>query len=87
MIILSWFLIGLAAGYLIGFLRAGSGLGIVADMAIGVSGAILGGFIVSWWVDTPHLVTGINLENLFGALSGSIVTVILVGTLPGSPEE
>lgn len=87
MIILSWLLIGLVAGFLTGFLRAGSGLGIVADMAIGVSGAILGGFIVSWWVATPHIVTGINLENLFGALSGGIVTVILVGALPGRRSE
>lgn len=87
MIVLSWLIIGLVAGCLTGFLRAGSGLGTVADIAIGVSGAILGGFIVSWLVETPHVVKGINLDNLFGALSGGIVTVILVGALPGHSEE
>jgi uncharacterized membrane protein YeaQ/YmgE (transglycosylase-associated protein family) len=87
MIVLSWLIIGLVAGCLAGFLRAGSGLGIVADIAIGVSGAVLGGFIVSWLVDTPHVVKGINLENLFGALSGGVVTVILVGALPERSEE
>lgn len=87
MIVLSWLIIGLVAGCLTGFLRGGSGLGTIADIAIGISGAILGGFIVSWLIDTPHIVKGINLENLFGALSGGIVTVVLVGALPGRSEE
>jgi uncharacterized membrane protein YeaQ/YmgE (transglycosylase-associated protein family) len=87
MTVLSWLIIGLIAGWLTGLLRGGSGLGSVGDIAIGISGAILGGFIVSWLVDTPHVVKGLDMDNLFGALSGGIVTVILVGTLPGRSEE
>ena len=87
MTVLSWLIIGLIAGWLTGLLRGGSGLGIVGDIAVGISGAILGGFIVSWLVETSHVVKGLDMDNLFGALSGGIVTVILVGALPGRSEE
>lgn len=87
MIILSWFIIGLVAGWLASFVRLGSGLGFVADMSIGISGAILGGFMVSYLIDDPHFVGDIHLENLFGALGGSILAVILVGAVPECSEE
>ena len=87
MTVLSWLIIGLIAGWLTGLLRGGSGLGSVGDIAIGISGAILGGFIVSWLVDIPHLVKGLDMDNLFGALAGGILTVILVGALPERSEE
>lgn len=87
MIVLSWLIIGLIAGFLTGFLRGGSGLGPAVDIAIGMSGAVLGGFLISWVVDTPHLMKGINLDNLFGSLAGSILTVMFVGALPGRSEE
>lgn len=87
MIILSWLIIGLVAGWLTGFLRGGTGFGTIGDIGIGISGAILGGFMVSFLIDTPHLVAGINLDNIFGALSSSILAVMLVGALPGRSEE
>jgi uncharacterized membrane protein YeaQ/YmgE (transglycosylase-associated protein family) len=87
MIILSWLIIGLVAGWLISFLRVGSGLGLVADMSIGISGAILGGFMVSYLIDDPHFVGDIHLENFFGALSVAILAVILVGAVPECSEE
>ena len=41
-----WFiLIGLAAGWLAGQLMKGGGFGAVGDIAVGVIGALLGGFL------------------------------------------
>ena len=87
MIILSWLIIGLVAGWLTGSLGADSGLGLVGDIVIGISGAILGGFIALFLINPPHLVEGLNMDNLFGALSGSILAVMLIGALPGCSKE
>ena len=87
MIIVSWLIIGLVAGWLTGSLGGGSGLGLAADIIIGISGAILGGFIALFLIHPPHLVEGLNMDNLFGALSGSILAVMLIGALPGHSKE
>ena len=87
MIILSWLIIGLAAGLLIGSLGGGAGLGLLGDIIIGISGAILGGFMVLFLIDPPHFVEGLNMDNLFGALSGGILAVMLIGALPGQSKE
>lgn len=87
MIILSWFIIGLTAGCLARVLRMDSGLGLARDIGLSVSGAILGGFMVSLFIETPHFVGHINLENLFGSLSAAILAVMFVGVLPEFSEE
>ena len=46
MLDLAWFLlIGLAAGWLAGNLTKGKGFGLFGNLAIGVIGALIGGFI------------------------------------------
>jgi uncharacterized membrane protein YeaQ/YmgE (transglycosylase-associated protein family) len=41
-----WFiLIGLVAGWLAGMLVKGGGFGVIGDIAVGVVGAVLGGFL------------------------------------------
>jgi uncharacterized membrane protein YeaQ/YmgE (transglycosylase-associated protein family) len=87
MIIISWLIIGLAAGILIGSLGGGTGFGLLGDIIIGISGAILGGFMVLFLIDPPHLVEGLNMDNLFGALSGGILAVMLIGALPEPSKE
>lgn len=70
---LLWFvLIGLAAGWLAGQLVKGDGFGILADLVVGMIGAILGGFLlptigVSGW--------GGLLDSLIVATFGAVVLV------------
>jgi uncharacterized membrane protein YeaQ/YmgE (transglycosylase-associated protein family) len=73
---LLWFvLIGLVAGWLVGQLSKGEGLGILADLVIGMVGAILGGFLlptigVSGW-------SGL-LDSLIVATFGAVVFVFAI---------
>jgi len=62
-----WFiLIGLAAGWLAGQLVKGGGFGLVGDIAVGVIGALLGGFLFS----TFGVSTG-------GGLLGSLIVATI----------
>lgn len=45
--ILAWLVVGLIAGAIAGRLVAGRGFGCLADIAVGVIGAFVGGFVVS----------------------------------------
>ena len=73
---LLWFvLIGLVAGWLVGQLSKGEGLGILADLVIGMVGAILGGHLlptldVSIW--------GGLLDGLIAAAFGAIILVFAI---------
>lgn len=61
-----WIIIGLIAGWLAGKIMKGSGYGAVADILLGMVGAVVGGWIV----------------HLFGFYSsGGLIPSILVATL------
>ncbi|HEY4718427.1 MAG TPA: GlsB/YeaQ/YmgE family stress response membrane protein, partial [Anaerolineales bacterium] len=47
--ILSWIVVGLIAGWLAGMVMKGSGFGLLGNIIIGIAGAILGGFIASYF--------------------------------------
>ena len=73
---LLWFvLIGLAAGWLAGKLVKGDGYGVLADLVVGMIGAIIGGFLlptigVSAW-------SGL-LDSLIVATFGAVVFVFAI---------
>lgn len=48
--LLAWLVVGLLAGAIAGRLVAGRGFGCLADIAVGVVGAFVGGFLVSIFV-------------------------------------
>ena len=43
--IVAWILIGLAAGWLAGQIMKGSGYGLIGDLALGLVGAVVGGWL------------------------------------------
>lgn len=45
--LLYWLVVGLIAGWLAGVVMKGGGYGIVADIVLGILGAVLGGWIFS----------------------------------------
>jgi len=66
-----WFiLIGLVAGWLAGQLMKGGGYGVIGDIVVGVLGALLGGFLFSFF--------GVSLG---GGLLGSIVVATIGAVL------
>lgn len=73
-----WFLlIGLVAGWLAGIVLKGRGFGLVANLVIGVLGAVLGGFLFG--------LIGVQSYSLLGSLVmatvGAVVLLLIVGML------
>ncbi len=75
---LAWIVIGGVAGWLAGKVVKGRGLGLVADVVIGVIGAVLGGWLLG--------VLGFNsdgglLPTLITAFVGAVVLLVLLGQM------
>ncbi len=74
--VVGYIIIGGLAGWLGSKVIKGSGSGILMDIAIGVVGALIGGFILSFFVDTAG---GGLIFTFFTALLGSVTLLWLVG--------
>lgn len=71
--ILSWIILGAVAGFLGSKIFEGSGKGFLMNTALGIVGAIVGGFLTSaifgWGV------SGFNLPSIISAVVGSLVVL------------
>lgn len=83
--ILAWVIAGLLAGWLAGLLVRGRGFGCIGDIAIGLLGAFVGAFLLSF---VPITITGISgfVETLVVAFLGALALVAL-GRLIGGPRR
>ncbi|MCZ7602548.1 MAG: GlsB/YeaQ/YmgE family stress response membrane protein [Melioribacteraceae bacterium] len=74
-----WILSGILAGWLTGKIMKGSGYGILGDLAIGLLGAVVGGFLAS--------VFGLQATSWIGqivvAVAGGVVLVWVVRKIKG----
>ena len=68
--LIMFLLIGLAAGWLAGLIRRGSGFGILGNLIVGVIGALLGGFVFR--------LAGIAAYGLIGKLILSTAGALLL---------
>lgn len=67
---LLWYLIvGLVTGWLSGVLVQGHGMGIVRDIAVGIVGAVIGGFLAQE--------LGITIGGIFSALAMAVLGAVL----------
>ena len=73
--ILSWLLLGLVAGFIGSKLVNKSGEGLIIDIVLGVIGAVVGGFIFSFFGHSG--VTGLNLYSLLVAVIGAVVVLLI----------
>lgn len=73
MSILAWVLLGLIAGFIASKIINKSGQGILLDIALGIIGAIVGGFLFTAVGATG--VTGFNLYSMFVSVVGAIVVL------------
>jgi uncharacterized membrane protein YeaQ/YmgE (transglycosylase-associated protein family) len=79
--ILVWIVVGGGAGVLAGFLVKGTGLGILADIVVGILGALLGGFLMSLIGHAGF--TGFNLWSLVVSFIGAVILLALVRVVGG----
>ena len=73
--VIGYIIIGGLAGWLASKIVSGGGSGILLDIVIGIVGALLGGFILSFFVNTAG---GGLIFTFLTALLGSVVLLSLV---------
>jgi uncharacterized membrane protein YeaQ/YmgE (transglycosylase-associated protein family) len=81
MSIIGWLILGLIAGFVASKIVNAQGQGIVLDIALGMVGALVGGFIFD--VIGGVGVTGFNAWSLLVAIIGSIIVLLLYHALTG----
>ncbi|RAU98690.1 GlsB/YeaQ/YmgE family stress response membrane protein [Mycolicibacter senuensis] len=73
---IGYIIIGAIAGWLAGKIVGGGGRGILMNIVIGVIGALIGGFLLSFFLDTAG---GGWWFTLFTATLGSVLLLWLLG--------
>ncbi len=68
--LLGWIVIGILAGWLTGRLMRGEGYGILVDLALGLIGAVIGGWIFGQ--------LGIAANGFLGSLTTAIVGAVIL---------
>jgi uncharacterized membrane protein YeaQ/YmgE (transglycosylase-associated protein family) len=74
MSIIAWILLGLIAGYLASKVVNRQGEGLVLDIALGIAGALVGGFLFTRMGAAG--VTGFNLYSMFVAIVGAALLLV-----------
>jgi uncharacterized membrane protein YeaQ/YmgE (transglycosylase-associated protein family) len=75
MSIIAWIILGLVAGFIASKIMNRHGEGIFLDIAIGIVGAVIGGWIMA--AVGGEGVTGFNLYSLLVAIGGAVVLLII----------
>ena len=75
MSVIGWIVLGLIAGWVASKIVGGSGQGFFLDLALGMVGALVGGFLYSEIFGGPG-VAGLNLGSIFVAIIGSIIVLV-----------
>jgi len=79
--IISWIILGLIAGFIASKIVNREGEGFFIDIALGIVGAVVGGFIFSRL--GGHGVNGLNLYSLFVAVIGAVVVLFIYHAVAG----
>jgi uncharacterized membrane protein YeaQ/YmgE (transglycosylase-associated protein family) len=82
MSVISWIILGLIAGWIASKIVGGSGQGFFLDLALGIVGALVGGFLYSEILGGPG-VTGVNLGSIIVAIIGSIIVLAVYHAVTG----
>ena len=82
MSIIGWLLLGLIAGFIASKIVNRSGEGVLLDIVLGVIGAVVGGFLFSFFGAAP--VTGLNIYSMVVAVVGSIVVLFIYHAVSGN---
>ena len=72
--IVSWVILGLIAGFIGSQIVGRQGQGFLLDIALGVIGAVVGGFLFSLFGASG--VTGFNIYSMIVAVVGAVVVLL-----------
>lgn len=79
--ILSWIILGLIAGFIGSKIVDSQGQGLWLNIALGIVGALVGGFLFNSFGSTG--VTGLNIWSMIVAIVGSIVVLLIYNAVSG----
>ena len=79
MSIISWIILGLIAGFIGSKIVTRQGQGFWLDIALGIIGAIVGGFLFEFFGGTG--ITGLNIWSMIVAIVGSVVVLVIYNAL------
>jgi uncharacterized membrane protein YeaQ/YmgE (transglycosylase-associated protein family) len=79
--ILTWLILGLISGFIASKIVNRSGDGMILDIALGVVGAFVGGFLFTEFGAMP--VTGFNIYSMFVAVIGAVVVLVIYHAVAG----
>ncbi len=80
--IFSWIILGLIAGFIGSRIVDRRGQGFWLDMALGIIGALVGGFLFDLFGASG--VTGLNIYSMLVAIAGSVVVLLIYNAVMGS---
>ncbi len=81
MLIITWIIFGLIAGFIASKLVNNSGEGFILDTILGIVGAVVGGYIFHAFGASG--VTGFDLYSLLVAVVGAVVLLVVYHALFG----
>jgi uncharacterized membrane protein YeaQ/YmgE (transglycosylase-associated protein family) len=81
MAIIAWLILGLIAGFIASRIVNKAGKGFLADIILGIVGAIAGGFLFSFF--GAGNLTGLNLYSLLVSIIGVIVVLVVYHAING----
>jgi uncharacterized membrane protein YeaQ/YmgE (transglycosylase-associated protein family) len=79
--IISWIILGLIAGFIGSKIVNRQGQGFWLDIALGIIGALVGGFLFNSFGSTG--VTGLNIWSMIVAVAGSVVVLLIYNAVMG----
>lgn len=78
MVLLSWIVAGAIAGWLSGQVTKGRGSSLRRNIVVGITGGVIGGFLVVIVFQVPNAVNGLNPASTLVAFLGAVVLSIVV---------
>jgi uncharacterized membrane protein YeaQ/YmgE (transglycosylase-associated protein family) len=78
--LLWWIIVGMVAGWATGKIMRGSGYGFLADTALGIIGAVVGGYVAGFLGISP---IGSMLYTILIAIVGAVIVVFLFRMIAG----
>jgi uncharacterized membrane protein YeaQ/YmgE (transglycosylase-associated protein family) len=79
--IVSWIILGLIAGFIGSKIVNRQGQGFWLDIALGIVGALVGGFLFDLFGASG--VTGLNIYSMIVAVVGSVVMLVIYNAVTG----
>ena len=82
MSIIGWIVFGLIAGFIASKIVNKQGEGIFLDIILGVIGAVVGGYLVSFFTGAPWQ-SGFDIPSMIVAIVGAVIVLFIYHAIVG----